>query len=139
MLPVIASNFAVSGANDYVTASSINCSGTDCDVGSIGPVVDLRGCESAVEDTCEDLSKSDLVSPTRFSNELPLASMPSVRIMSSEAFYRSCFKTVTPFGPSKCSTWQAYMGPEDGDVSDITYNHQKNRLPDLLRRLRPFP
>lgn len=139
MPAVIASNFAVSGANDYVTMSNIDGSDINRGFASMAPVVDLEGYESIIEQTCEDLSKSDLASPMRVSNELPLASMPSTRRMTPETFYRSCFKTTASFNSSRSSTWQANTPPDDNNVSDITYSHQKNRLPNLLRRLRPIP
>lgn len=135
---VIASNFAVSGANDYVTTSTINEFSINYGTASIAPVVDLECYKSTMEQTCEDLSKSDLVSPTRVCNELPLASRPSIRGMTSEAFYRSCFKTITSLNSSRSPIWHENVSPDDSNVSDISYNHCKNKLPDLLRRLRPI-
>lgn len=138
MPPVIASNFAVSGANDYVTTSNGSDSRLDCTVPSIAPAVDLEGYEGTTWRACEDLSKSDLVSPLRIFDEIPLASMPLVRILSPESFYRSCFKTTTSITSPKPPARQRSMLPDDSDVSDITYGHQKNRLPDLSWRFRPI-
>lgn len=138
MPPVIASNFAVSGANDYVTTSNSSGSCIDCVVPSIAPAVDLEGYEGTTWRACEDLSKSDLVSPLRIFDEIPLASMPSVRVLSPESFYRSCFKTTMSISSLKSPTRQKSMLLDDSNVSDITYGHQKNRLPDLSRRFRPI-
>lgn len=137
MASIIASNFVVSGANDYVSASQ---AAGHYKLISTAPAVDLMTYNGESQKDPEDLSKDDLGTGTLIHKEDYIKHLSGFRIMSPEAFYRACFKATTdsPSYQSGKGNEKHIVKVDNEEIASITYNHEKNVLPNLLLRLKPI-